>query len=385
MRRIAAFLTVCCLMLCFYGAPAQDEDDSWVVVEEEYTADVRYQAGVLMRHMTLREKICQMMFLCPENLTGESYTTRWPEGGALAGCPAGGILLFGQNIVSETQLDELTADILRDAENAPFPPFLAVEEEGGAVSRIANKLGLSMQPSPKELGESGQVENAARAGREIGAYLSRFRINLDFAPNADVLTEPQNELGSRCFGSDADTVSRMALAFMSGLKESGVSACYQHFPGQGNATGKVYRGTARSKRTLEELMHCELIPFTDGIAAGVPMILVSHMTARGLDEAKNASLSYTVMTGLLRNTLGFPGVIITESMRGKAFRGERKAGDLAVDCVLAGADMLLLPEDAEDVVRGLTEAVEKGILTEQRINESVERILMMKIGMGLIR
>lgn len=364
---------------------AQDTDDSWEVVEGDYTPNIHYQAEVLMRHMSLRDKICQMMFLCPEDLTGEIYTTQWPEEGALGSLPAGGILLFGQNIVSEDQLDKLTAGIMQDAENISFPPFLAVEEEGGAVSRVANKLGCPPQPSPAQIGSNGGKEGAYASGKAIGEYLNRFRINLDLAPDADVLTVPGNELNDRCFGSDAKTVSGMALAFANGLKDSGVAACYKHFPGQGSAVGSLYKGRARSRTPLDDMTRAELIPFADGIKQGIPMILVSHMEASELDDGCPASLSYAVITELLRNTMGFDGVIVTDSLRGTAIRSEGETERLAVKCVLAGADMIMLPSDAGEAVQGLLTAVGNGTISEERINESVERILIMKAGMGLIQ
>ena len=386
MRRFAAFLAVCCLL--FTGCAAAqnaDDGDSWEVEEGYLAPDPHYQARVLMRHMSLNDKVYQMMFLCPEDLTGEEYTTRWPEDGVLGSRPVGGILLFGQNIVSAEQLEGFTADILRDAENAPYPPFLAVEEEGGAYSRVANKLGLKAQPSPAELGLNGGTEAAYASGKAIGEYLSRFHINLDLAPDADVLSEPDNELGNRSFGDDWQKVSRLAAAFADGLNGSGVAACYKHFPGQGSASGAIYKGKARSKASLMELMRSDLLPFFDGINGGVPMIMVSHMEASGLDDGNPASLSYSVMTELLRDYMGFQGVIVTDSLRGKGIRKEKNAGDLAVECILAGADMIMLPQNAEDAVQGILKAVQKGTVSEDRINESVERILIMKVGMGLIK
>lgn len=385
-RWFAAFLAVCCLL--FTGCAAAqnaDDDDSWEVDTGVLAPDPHYQARVLMRRMSLNDKIYQMMFLCPEDLTGEEYTTCWPEDGVLGSRPVGGILLFGQNIVSAEQLEGFAADILRDAENAPYPPFLAVEEEGGAYSRVANKVGLPTQPSPAQLGRNGGTEAAYASGKAIGEYLNRFHINLDLAPDADVLSEPNNELGDRCFGNDWITVSRMAAAFAEGLNDSGVAACYKHFPGQGSATGALYKGKARNNVTLEEMMRSDLLPFYDGINGGVPMIMVSHMKAGRLDDAHPASLSYSVMTELLRDSMGFQGVIVTDSLRGKGIRDEKSAGDLAVECILAGADMIVLPQNAEDAVQGILNAVQKGTVTEERINESVERILIMKVGMGLIQ
>ena len=386
MRRIAAFLIVCCML--FMGCAAAqnvDDDDSWEVGEGECAPDRHYQARVLMRHMSLTDKIYQMMFLTPEDLTGKEYTTSWPEDGVLKNSPAGGILLFGQNIVSEEQLEGLTADILRDAGNAAFAPFIAVEEEGGAYSRVANKLGYPLQPSPAQLGQDGDTGAAYASGKAIGEYLNRFQINLNLAPDADVLSDPESELGSRSFGSQWKTVSQMAAAFANGLNDSGVAACYKYFPGQGAASGSVYKGKARSKASLTAMMRSDLMPFSDGIARDVPMIMVSHMEVAGLDDENPASLSHVVMTELLRNYMGFEGVIVTDSLRGRSIRQNRSAGDLAVECILAGADMIMLPQVAEDAVRGIADAVANGTISEERINESVERILIMKIDMGLIK
>lgn len=384
MKFKAIILAFICLFLCAFSVA--EDDDSWVVMEEDYLPDLKYQAQVLMRKMTLEEKICQMMFVCPEDLTGETYTVAWPANGVLRSYPVGGILLFGQNVVSETQLKKLTDDILSDAAHSScYAPFIAVEEEGGSVSRIANKLGYPLADSPASLGKQNSKEKAYLAGKNIGEYLNRFHISLNFAPVADVLVEPDNELKVRCFGSDAQTVAEFAVSMADGLQDSGVLACFKHFPGQGAAVGKVYKGTSRSRRSLDQMRACELIPFARGIANGIPMIMVSHMTARGIDDSAPASFSYAVTTGLLRDEMRFDGVIITDSLRGGAITSVYRTAKAVRQCVLAGTDMLLLPSDLNEAVFGLVDAVKSGEISEKRIDESVEKILAMKIEAGLIQ
>jgi beta-N-acetylhexosaminidase len=209
---------------------------------------------------------------------------------------------------------------------------------------------------------------------------------MDFAPVADVLTNPENtEIGDRAFSSSASLTAEMAARFVSGLRETGVAATLKHFPGHGGAYGDSHDGYAESARTLDELRETELLPFVAGIDAGADFVMVSHISLPGIDPSgAPSSLSSAVVTDLLRNTLGFGRIIITDALDMGAVTTMYTEAEAAVSAVRAGADMLLMPQEPEAVAAALKSAVETGELTGERIDESVLRILCVKIERGII-
>ena len=385
MRRWMAGL-MAFLMLIGCGTARTEGEDSFVVVEDEEQAspDVRHQARALMRLMTDEEKVYQLFFVTPEDLTGESRVSALPEENVLARYPVGGVMLFGQNIVSAEQLSALTDAIQAQARAAKIHPvIIGVNEEGGAVSRVANKLGYDLAQSPGEIGESGDEGMARAAGLYIAGYIAPLGIHIAFAPPADTQADT-GTVGVQAYGSDPALVSRMAAAMAEGLREGGVIPCYTHFPGHGEMEGN--RLSALSiRRALEDMRNAEFLPFAGGIAGDIEMILVSHGVVRAVGDDMPASLSRRVITGILREELGYGGVVITDSLRMKAVTVSFKSAQAAVQALQAGADMLLLPADFEAAVRGVFKALETGELTMERIEESVERILALKIRAGLIQ
>ena len=388
MRRWMIGVICCVLAFCVCAPVCAWDDGGFVVVDEDENAapDPRSQARVLLRSMTLRQKISQLFIVAPESLTGERRSVAVDAKTAMAQYPVGGVILFGQNIVSETQLIALTDAINAAAKNADaYAPFIAVDEEGGSVSRIANKLGYSYAPSPAALGNEGDAQGAYDAGAYIAAYLKPLGINLDFAPVADVLIEDASEVAARSYGKDAATVSALAAGMAAGLRDGGVIPCYKHFPGHGAVSASTHKGKATSRRTLEEMRQAELIPFRSGIEQGAEIIMVSHFTAQAIDASAPVSLSAAVITSLLREEMGYDGVVITDALRMKAVSTDYDAGDAAVAAVRAGVDMLLLPGSLSEAVDALESAVRTGALSQERIDQSVERILALKIRYGLIR
>lgn len=384
-RLIGAWLI---LVICFFCISALAwEDDSFIVVEEEEDIPNPIdQARALMRGMSLDEMIYQLFIVSPESLTGDTRTTTIEQSGLLARYPVGGVILFGQNIVSEEQVIALTAAIQQDAKAAGiYAPFIAVDEEGGSVSRIANKLGYDLPLSPHEIGESGDELLAYAAGQQIAAYLAPLGIHLNFAPLADVLVVDSPEIGNRSYGSDPYLVSRMALSMAAGLRQGGIIPCYKHFPGHGVVSGNTHSGSASTRRTMPEMQRMELIPFQDGISQNIEMIMISHLTARGLGDSVPASVSPSVIQNLLRDEMGYQGVVVTDALRMSAITAEYKPGTAAVKALQAGADLLLLPSNLEAAVKGIRGALADGTLTEDRIRESVERIIALKIQFSLIQ
>lgn len=385
-KRALAALLALALLSAATGAAA----DGWTVddglEDAALSPDPRAQARMLLQRMDRREKIYQLFIVTPEALTGEERTSQLQDSAAFSRYPVGGVLFFGQNIVSESQFSALI-QALRDsaAKAGAYPPFLAVDEEGGNVSRVANKLGYPLPASPEALGEAGDAAQAQAVGTEIAAYLKALGLNLDFAPVADVLVENDSEVKGRSYGAEPQRVSALSAAMAQGLRAGGVIPCYKHFPGHGATAQSAHAGKAASSRALSQMLACELIPFQAGIDAGIEMIMISHMTARGLDASAPASLSRVVITTLLREEMGYDGVVITDALRMEAITERCGAGEAAVSALLAGADILLLPEDLGLAAQGIETALLSGRLTEARLNESVERILALKIQAGMIQ
>lgn len=382
MSRIICFFL--CLGMLLTGAQAIAEDDYWIVEDdEEFVSDPLDQAYAVMRGMTVEEKVYQLFIVSPEDLHGGERCISWPEENPFVQYPVGGIVLFGQNVVSEMQLRSFAESIHVDAASVGmFTPFLAVDEEGGRVSRIANKLDYSFAPAPAQI-ESADM--ARDTGIRIAGYLKPFGINLNFAPVADVLIVDAPEIGDRSYGWNEQKVTEYSLAMAEGLRCEGVIPCFKHFPGHGAVAGNTHNGKASTRRTLEQMMDKELLPFAAGIEQGIEMIMISHFTAQELDDRYPCSLSYSVITGLLREKLGYQGVIITDALRMEAILKYYDSDESAVLAFQAGADILLLPNNFQKAASGILKAVQKGEISMERLNESVARIIALKIQYGLIR
>ncbi len=341
----------------------------------------------LLSAMTTDEKIAQLFVVTPEALTAlegpvdrAGETTR----AAFDRLPVGGIIYMGQNLRSADQTRAMLADMDQiSRERIGLPVFLAVDEEGGTVARISGtgRFDIPAQPDMAELGAAGDPALAKAQGLTIGTYLKDLGFNLDFAPVADVWTEPGNTVVQRrSFGSDERVVSVMALACAEGLQEAGVLPCLKHFPGHGATLEDSHLDFAVSPRSLDELLSCELVPFRDGAAAKVPMIMVGHISVPAVtgDETP-ASLSPTLVTELLRDTLGYEGLVITDALNMGAITAHYTQGEAAVLALLAGCDLLLMPEDPAACAAAIRQALEEGRLSMARIDESVERILRCKL------
>ena len=349
------------------------------------------KAEMLLSQMTLREKIGQMLFIQPESLRIEtedgqgkadtSSVTIFTEAMAktLEEYPPGGIIIFGGNIESPMQLIELVNEI-KSASTTPL--FMGIDEEGGMVARIANSSGFDVKKyqSMQEIGNTKDPKNAEEAGKVIGAYLRDYGFNLDFAPVADVNTNPENiVIGSRAFGDDPQLVAEMVSAGIGGLHSSNVMSCIKHFPGHGDTKDDTHAGFVSIDKNWEELEACELIPFKAGIEAKTDMIMISHITAGNITkDGLPSSLSQEMIEGRLRRDLKFDGIIISDSMSMGAITERYSSGEAAVLAIKAGTDIVLMPEVYEEAFESIFEAVSRGEISEERIDESVMRILSLK-------
>lgn len=339
--------------------------------------------------MDLKQKVAQMFMVTPEALTGYSKVTA--AGEVTKQCfiryPVGGVIYMAGNLI-DTEQTRIMLSNMQDysAEYLGFPVFLGVDEEGGTVARIARNRAFGVEDvgNISEIGASGNCDLAYQAGGTIGAYLSALGFNLDFAPVADVWSNKKNTVVKyRSPGSDAELVRDMVIAQIEGFKEQGILCAVKHFPGHGSTSEDSHNGAAVVERTLQELFECDLIPFKGAVQAGVPFVMVGHLSLpKVVEDDVPAVFSKEIITDILRGELGFDGIVITDALDMGAVTDYYSSAQAAVMAVAAGADMLLMPEDFVAAYEGVLNAVQRGELTQERIDESVRRILKVKLEMA---
>lgn len=338
-------------------------------------------AEKLLAEMTLRQKLCQLMIVKPQMLVSRSTLTAVDDSlrEAMAEYPVAGFLLAGEHIKTAEQLSALTRDLQR-AGNGQL--ILAVDEEGGRVARLMTAVGttpLKDMYSYRDQGTKTAYQNAWTLAQD----LARFGFNADFAPVADVWSVKENDvIGNRAYSDDYDQAAELVASAVHGFRDGGVLCALKHFPGHGSTATDSHVEAADVHKTLDQLRNEDLKPFAAGIEAGADMVMVGHLTVKAVDSVP-ATMSRAMMTDLLRGEMGFDGVIITDSLQMKA-AGAWSDGEKAVKCLTAGADLLLEIEDVPGAVKALEQAVEDGELTEERIDESVLRVLRMKMNRGIL-
>ncbi len=296
---------------------------------------------------------------------------------ALAQYPVGGLIYFQKNIQSEEQIRQMLENTRMYA--APYPLFLAVDEEGGSVARVASAGIGTPVDSASAIGATGDANNAYVAATTIGSTLNSLGFNLDLAPVADLASVENSFMAQRVYGKDAATAVPFVTAMVQGLTEQNVTPCLKHFPGNGATAQDVHTGQAVSDRTLEQFQAEEFAVFQAGIDAGAPMVMVSLMAAPALTGSNEpCALSKEVVTDLLRGQLGFQGVVITDALNMSAVSEYYGADEAAILALKAGCDMLLMPEDFEKAYNGVLQAVRDGVISEERINDSLRRIYRIK-------
>lgn len=346
------------------------------------SAEVRKDAAqALLDGMTTHEKICQLLIVQPEVLTGGSTVTGMTDelAAALREYPVGGVLLSAQNMTSGEQLAALTGAL---ADGCKTVPLISVDEEGGRVARLMNTVGttkLGSMYSYRAQGTQGAHDNAQTIARDIAAY----GFNTDFAPVADVWTNKRsNAIGDRAYSDDYDEAAELVAAAVKGFHDGGVICCLKHFPGHGSTAADSHDGAATVDKTLPQLRQEDLKPFVSGIAAGADTVMVGHLTVPTMDDAP-ASVSRKIVTNLLRYDLGFRGVIVTDGLQMQAL-AQYTDSEKAVLALAAGNDMLLEISDVPGTVAAIEKALADGTLTQAALDESVLRILQLKLAHGVV-
>jgi len=346
----------------------------------------------ILAQMTLEEKVAQMFIVNLEHLDTSQgsyyefrkFTKKMKK--ALAKRPPGGVILFARNIETPQQVLKLLAK-LQDA--VKYPLFVAVDEEGGDVARIANNpnMGTTVFSPMQQIGEQGDSSYVQEIGETIGRDISALGFNVDFAPVADVNTSSLNEeIGNRSFGSDVELVSDMVKNFVEGIQKTNVSATLKHFPGQGSSDGNTHNGAVNLETDIATLRKVDFKPFQSGIKAGADFIMVSHVSvSRVTGDTIPASMSDIIMNTILRLEFEFEGIVVTDAMDMTAITNHYTSAEAAVKAISAGADIVLMPQEYEEAYEGVLQAVKDGTISEESIDKSVLRILQVKVKRGLFQ
>ena len=360
--------------------PAVTDDSSEAEGNEE-ESDYSRRAELLLENMSTHEKICQMFIVTPEQLTGYSLVTQAGDTtrSSIRENPVGGVIYFAQNLESYEQTKQMITDTQRySKELTGIPMFISVDEEGGTVARCADNIGTTAfddMYTYKDMGADVAYQNA----KTIAEDLNALGFNLDFAPVADTWSNSENTvIGYRAYSNDFEQTAELVASAVKGFNDGGVFCTLKHFPGHGDTATDSHYGAAITYKSIYDIEEQEYLAFEKGIEAGADMVMVGHITVNWLDSIP-ASLSYTVITGELRNKLGYDGIIITDSMQMGAITNNYSSGEMAVKTVLAGTDIILMPADLDAAISALEAAVEDGTISEERINESVKRILELKL------
>ena len=358
-----------------------------VGVEEDMSVNTGEIKTVKERlaEMTLEEKVYQMFIVTPESLTGYDVVNASTEitKGWLEKYPVGGLVYFADNIMTREQTEDMLKNTTASAmELQGMPMFLCVDEEGGRVVRVAgnDKMGVTNVGPMKDIKDK---DEANKAGTTVGTYLKELGFTVNMAPVADVLTNDKNTvIGDRSFGSDAAIVDEYADSYSDGLHSQGILSVYKHFPGHGATEGDTHEGYAYTNKTYEELKEAELVPFANAQNNKIDMVMVAHIAVPNITgDNTPCTLSYKMVTEVLRNDLGYDGLIITDAMNMGAITKNYSSKEATVKAIQAGVDIILMPQDFSEAVAGVLEAVENGEITEERINESVLRIIEKKYKM----
>ena len=336
----------------------------------------------LLSQMTLHEKVCQMLVVTPESITGVEAVTAAGDTTkkALQAMPVGGILYSKPNLRSKEQVKTM----LQNTQSySAIPLMFTCDEEGGRVNRLMSTLNTTMIGPMLDYKDQG-VEIAYKNACTIASDMSALGFNADMAPVADVWSNPENTvIGDRAYSDDFQQAAVLVASAVEGFHAGGVATALKHFPGHGDTSEDTHYGAVFITKTLEEIREKELLPFQAGIQADSDMVMIGHLILSDIDD-QPAPFSHKIVTELLRQELGFDGVIITDGLQMKAMTDFYSDGEIACSAVKAGVDMLLCPANPEEAAAALEVAVINGDLTESRIEESVLRILKMKKERGMI-
>ena len=352
------------------------EEPKQVVKKEEDSGNLfaKYEekAKKIVEKMTLEEKIGQLFLVRYDKSSTDEWTSSYP----------GGYILFAKDIENHTK-ESLLKELTSLQEKNKYPLIIGVDEEGGTVTRVSRfpAFRINRFDSPRYYYEDGGYELLEQIEKEKAQLLKSVGINLNLAPVADISTNPDDFIYERSFGHSAEETATFIENMVTYANESNINACLKHFPGYGN-NEDTHTGVAIDERSYENFVENDFKPFEAGIKAKVPCILVSHNVVKSIDEDYPSSLSSKVI-GELRNTLHYTGIVITDDLAMDAVSSYVENGESATLAVNAGNDMMIT-SDFEKMREELLESVKEGKLTEEKVNEAVQRVIAWKFYSGLM-
>lgn len=376
-----AALLICCMSL----TSCSENDNSGGSSPESEVEE-------MLRKMTLREKVGQLFFVRPEALDPDIHWENPPTDLAPLklqevnekmkqqnkSYPVGGIILYDWNINDEAQL----AKFLPQLKALNGKPLICIDEEGGRVARLANNPNFHVKKyeSMAAIGATGNPANAYECGNTIGTYLKKYGFDIDFAPVADVNTNPDNIIiGKRAFSDDPAVAAPMVVNYLQGLKDAGIVGCIKHFPGHGDVKTDTHYGYAQTQKTWAEMLNCEMVTFRAGINWGCQLVMTAHIGApKVIGSDIPSTMSSVMLQNKLRGELGYRNIIVTDALEMGAITKQYTNVDAVLGCLQAGVDIVLCPKEYAEVFDAVVKAVENGIISETRLNDSVRRILMLK-------
>lgn len=366
LKRISIIILICFMLIIISTV--------YILSKKKYK-EVDEQSNILIKinEMTLDEKIGQMV------LSGFNGTDFNGELDTLINdLKVGGVILFSRNIEDSKQLKKLNLDI--EEANKNIPVFISIDEEGGRVNRLAKNI--KRFESAKSIGDKGDIKYAYENGKEIGKTLKAYKINMNFAPVLDIYSNSKNTvIGDRAFGNNEKIVETMGIATMQGLKDEDVIPVIKHFPGHGDTEVDSHIGLPVVEKSIDQLYDFELVPFKKAIESGVDAVMVSHILMKQIDDKNPATLSYNLITEILRNDMKFSNVVITDDMCMKAITNRLSVEEASIKSIKAGSDIILIGSDigkTKSVIEKIKLEVETNEISEKRIDESVYRILKLK-------
>lgn len=355
-----------------------------LVINASANLDLDTEYRSILKSMSLEDKVGQMLLLGVPGTTLNSTSKA-----VITELNAGGVVLFAANLISTNQAIEFTTDLQKEAMKTKWkvPLLITADEEGGLVSRMPS--GMITMPGNMALGATKNEYLSMMSYYHIGRQLRALGINMNLAPVLDVNNNPQNPvIGVRSFGSDPNLVANMAVAALSGLKDANVGSIVKHFPGHGDTGVDSHLALPIVRKDKESLEKMELLPFKKALQNNAMAVMTAHIEFPALTGGKNtpATLSKEIVTGLLRATWGYDGVVSTDDMLMKAITNYFGLKDAVVMAVNAGIDQILLAGDISkqrEAKKAIIDAVKRGEISEERIDQSVSRIFKLKAQIGL--
>ena len=377
MRSIKIFMISAFMILLMAGCGGDSikEESSNEYNTEKHTEETKELDKIKEKidSMTLEQKIGQLFIV---GFEGDIINDEIID--LVKNQEVGGLIYFSRNVLDSNQIITLNNEI--KAIKKDIPLFISVDEEGGVVSRVPDEF-LKL-PSSGYIGKFDDENLSYNIGSIIAKELKSLGFNMDFAPVLDIDSNPNNTvIGERAFGNNADIVSKLGIKTMEGLRDGGIIPVVKHFPGHGDTDIDSHYGLPIVTKTLEELNNLEFIPFKNAIENGADVVMVSSIILSSIDSEYPATMSKKVTTDILRNKLNFDGVIATDDMTMGAIMDNYNLTDAVIMAINAGNDLILVCHGYDDIIKSISavkDAVSSNIISEERIDESVYRILKLK-------